>query len=472
MQSLERATECFQSGDFAQAMKIFREILEDPATPREAHTALLANVGCSLMSLGELRQAVDSFDQALLCNPHHVESLYNKGLALVELNELDLGTRCFSKATVLRPDFTTAWLAHSEALLNLSRYEESEAAARRAVQLDATSPTAQGLLGLALFYQKKYTEANAAFSLANREEIKDAYAQSLMEEAFLKKDESLLVYATQVYPESWELIHNLGVVQVTRGARDEAKKCFETALSLSPDSVSTLVALGSLALEVEDWPLSQKYFAQACEANPTDQVARYNLGVVLAKLGQNAQARIEFNKLPPDDEQAKRALKHLDQLEESKEDTEKWVAHKPRVSSASISQLQQNAKSKRKSTLMESLPAEELQLIEAEELAEVAKSPPREHQAVPAPPQEPEESMNPKEVTIPEEPVNVGSNATYYTYEQLKFPNPCPPGLDPTKKETYLSPEEFSIIFARTPAEFNKLPQWKRTWLKKDKGLF
>ncbi|XP_069838358.1 villin-1 [Dendropsophus ebraccatus] len=47
-----------------------------------------------------------------------------------------------------------------------------------------------------------------------------------------------------------------------------------------------------------------------------------------------------------------------------------------------------------------------------------------------------------------------------------------PPGVDPCRKEEYLSAEEFAGIFGMSCTEFQALPEWKRQTLKKAKGLF
>lgn len=47
-----------------------------------------------------------------------------------------------------------------------------------------------------------------------------------------------------------------------------------------------------------------------------------------------------------------------------------------------------------------------------------------------------------------------------------------PPGVDPCRKEEYLSTEEFAAIFGMSRNEFQALPDWKRQTLKKSKGLF
>lgn len=45
-------------------------------------------------------------------------------------------------------------------------------------------------------------------------------------------------------------------------------------------------------------------------------------------------------------------------------------------------------------------------------------------------------------------------------------------GIDPTKREEYLSDDDFSSVFGMARADFAALPAWKRTQRKKEVGLF
>jgi len=56
------------------------------------------------------------------------------------------------------------------------------------------------------------------------------------------------------------------------------------------------------------------------------------------------------------------------------------------------------------------------------------------------------------------------------TYEQLKAALPA--GVDPTKKEQYLSDAEFEKVLGSPRGEFNAMKPWKQTQIKKAKGLF
>ena len=47
-----------------------------------------------------------------------------------------------------------------------------------------------------------------------------------------------------------------------------------------------------------------------------------------------------------------------------------------------------------------------------------------------------------------------------------------PEGVDPTRKEQYLSDAAFQEAFKMTKDEFSKLKKWKQQNLRKEKGLF
>ncbi|CAH1156175.1 unnamed protein product [Phaedon cochleariae] len=60
---------------------------------------------------------------------------------------------------------------------------------------------------------------------------------------------------------------------------------------------------------------------------------------------------------------------------------------------------------------------------------------------------------------------------TIYPLSEL-LQRPLPEGVDPTNIERYLSNADFRELLSMTKDEFEKLPSWKKTALKKEKGLF
>lgn len=49
---------------------------------------------------------------------------------------------------------------------------------------------------------------------------------------------------------------------------------------------------------------------------------------------------------------------------------------------------------------------------------------------------------------------------------------PLPEGVDPTKLELYLHELDYQEGLGMTKQEYDQLPAWKQTKLKKERGLF
>lgn len=69
-----------------------------------------------------------------------------------------------------------------------------------------------------------------------------------------------------------------------------------------------------------------------------------------------------------------------------------------------------------------------------------------------------------------EEELALLSRTTYPLSTLLQ--RPLPDGVDPTKLEIYLSNDEFYDLLSMTKTEFQQLPVWKQSAVKKEKGLF
>ncbi|XP_058198853.1 villin-1 [Rhododendron vialii] len=66
-----------------------------------------------------------------------------------------------------------------------------------------------------------------------------------------------------------------------------------------------------------------------------------------------------------------------------------------------------------------------------------------------------------------------GPNLNIYPYDRLKVVSSDPvTGIDVTRRETYLSDEEFQDVFKMTRSAFYELPKWKRNKLKMSLNLF
>lgn len=75
------------------------------------------------------------------------------------------------------------------------------------------------------------------------------------------------------------------------------------------------------------------------------------------------------------------------------------------------------------------------------------------------------------EVATPISEMLAQMTQTEYPLEVLKA-RPLPEGVEPTRLELYLTSADFEVALGVSRAEFEQLPVWKQTKLKKERGLF
>jgi len=140
------------------------------------------------------------------------------------------------------------------------------------------------------FALKKMT--GFAALLADEESMKlfDQGNQFLTEE---KYDEALKVFEEFLvkYPEIYQAHLNIGSCHLKKGELDKAEAEFKLVLDKTMEtfgdykkdattSLRALSGLGEVYLKKEDFDTAQKYFTQALEISPEDEVAAYNVGEV------------------------------------------------------------------------------------------------------------------------------------------------------------------------------------------------
>uniref|UniRef100_A0AAY4C290 Villin-1 n=1 Tax=Denticeps clupeoides TaxID=299321 RepID=A0AAY4C290_9TELE len=78
------------------------------------------------------------------------------------------------------------------------------------------------------------------------------------------------------------------------------------------------------------------------------------------------------------------------------------------------------------------------------------------------------------QITVVSDPISMATNLPTFPADKLvnKLPEDLPEGVDATKKEEYLSNEDFTRILGMGRMDFYAMPVWKQQNLKKQKGLF
>lgn len=151
-----------------------------------------------------------------------------------------------------------------------------------------------------VYYQHGYFEqAEASFRLALRDDPSSAEASYGLGSVYLKQEnmdrarESFeqAVRARASYPDTlpkgW---NNLGLIAARQGQTNEAIRCFEESLKLSPQYVVALENLGNAYRQAHEWAKAQQTIEQALALKPDRAELYYSLGMVFAQTDQPERA--------------------------------------------------------------------------------------------------------------------------------------------------------------------------------------
>jgi len=101
-----------------------------------SRTVVLLGKGQSLMNLGEAKDALACFDQALALEPNNTDLLVKKGLALEQLENWDDALASYNRALALDPGLTVAYLYKGGVCNRLQRYQEALQSYERALHTE------------------------------------------------------------------------------------------------------------------------------------------------------------------------------------------------------------------------------------------------------------------------------------------------------------------------------------------------
>ncbi len=184
---LTHGWQCQQSGDVAQAERVYRHVLQvDPGQPsawrlladlcvaqhRLAESIELYqeslrlapqqaithyNLGNTFFRLGRLPEAEACYRQALACKPDYAQAHNNLGVTLIEQSRCEEAVACYRRAVRLQPDYAEAFLNLANAYKIDGRLDLAIACYRRSVELQPDNAVFHSYLLFALNYHPAYS---------------------------------------------------------------------------------------------------------------------------------------------------------------------------------------------------------------------------------------------------------------------------------------------------------------------------
>lgn len=295
-QLLAAAVQHHQTGAFAQAETLYRELLAaDPANADALHLlgvlssqtgrsqaavelirraiavdsgipVFHLNLAIALQELGRIDEAIESCKTALRLDPEMPEAYNNLGVLYLERRDFAQAAQCFQAAIQRRPDHPEACGNLGTALRQLGRTDEAIQAYLRALQLRPGNAAVLNNLGAALKEAGRLEEAEI--------QLRAALAQK---------------------PDYLQALNNLGNVLLAQGRREEAVACYQQALSLDPAYADAYLHLGNALKEAGRLEEAIKSYGTALKQKPGSAEARWNLALANLLAGRLAEGWRDFD---------------------------------------------------------------------------------------------------------------------------------------------------------------------------------
>jgi tetratricopeptide (TPR) repeat protein len=322
---LKQALQLHQSGNLAEAERLYRQILAiDPRHADGLHllgtiahqvgrddvaveliaaaiaidkrqAAYYCNLGTAQQALGKLDEAAGSYQRALAIKPDLAEAHLNLGTTLQAQGNLVEAAERFRRALALRPNLAEVHVNLGNILQAQGKLDEAAASQERALGLKPDLLEARYSLGSVRQAQGRLDEAVTIYerALALKPDVAKVYSElGNTLQAQKKLDSAVACYeqALTLNPAFAEACYNLGNARQAQNKLDEAIACYERALKLKPQLPEAHYNLGNTLHTLDRLEEAAVCFERALACRPTYAEAAYNLGCVFKDLGRVDEA--------------------------------------------------------------------------------------------------------------------------------------------------------------------------------------
>jgi tetratricopeptide (TPR) repeat protein len=198
---LSLATEFLRAGRPADAIAPLREAVAlDPLNPLIQH-----DLGLAYLEVGRVSDAIAALKWAVASNPRYADAHFRLGIALEKVGDIGGAIVAYDRATQLHPSLTEAWFRAGALVYELGHRDEAIGCFRRAAA--SGGKTSFGRLG----------KARALLT-----EDRNQQAEQVLRETLAAEPKNAMAY---------DLLGNL---LSEFGRFEEARACFERAISIAP----------------------------------------------------------------------------------------------------------------------------------------------------------------------------------------------------------------------------------------------
>ena len=293
-----------------------------PPDDEEGRSAGTCELGNAYRGLGDLRQAVELYKQALQLDPTHPVARFNLGLAYSEIGEYEAALAAFDVAAQLDPRDADVRVERGRACLDLGRHDEALEAYRAALEIQPGNAEAYSGLGLTYYALGIYDTSAEHYQSAVESEPRDPwprYNLGLALDAAGRHAD-----ADVAMEQAWglgqgdaDLCVVLARALTSQGRNpDGAARAARRACALDPEDADAHDALAMALFSAGDHGTALGPALEATRLMPEAAEYHYDLGLVHEARGDVLSARASFRRaveLAPGFEEAQEALRKLEE---------------------------------------------------------------------------------------------------------------------------------------------------------------
>jgi serine/threonine protein kinase/Flp pilus assembly protein TadD len=265
---------------------------------RPADGRLHAQVGATLILLGQLTEAEAQCREAVRLQPDYDVAHNNLGCALKEQGKLTAAELAFRAAIRLRPASPTIHHNLCAVLEKQRKWPALEASYRERFRRLPGDAVDYDLFGLALYKQGKLSQAREAFREATRLNPDYSLAHHnlgvvLLDSGKPAEAEAALRHALRLKPDAkshW----NLGRALYEQRKLTDAETECRTAIRLHPDDHKAHYWHGWVLLAQRRFPEAEAAFRTSLRHRPDSANGHYSVGMALHHQGKTDDAVAEF----------------------------------------------------------------------------------------------------------------------------------------------------------------------------------
>jgi len=257
---------------------------------------------------GKLKQAVDSYKQAILANPNNPAIYIAMARVMVFNGQYEDARKATEDALILNPDNSMAYAVKGWALDFLGDYLEAEGAVNKALEIDPNNALAYAYLTEILLDRGNPEDLDQAIAKSRKAQ---ELAPNLLETHRVR---GYVLWKTQNFEDAiteykaalalndklWDLHYSLGTVYWSMGANDPeryslAVQEFLSAGALNPTNPDILTMAARTELAAGQYGKAAQYAEQAVKIEPSNPRLHAYLGYMYYKNNQYDNACNELS---------------------------------------------------------------------------------------------------------------------------------------------------------------------------------